>query len=94
MASQVQLQPAGQPNPPLRFVDDATDSGYGGSVVDGSSSESDNLFDKSFSHEVQHRHHMPSVRQQEIYKDNCHLLIGSIDETKHILKVRTTGGRG
>jgi hypothetical protein len=85
MSSQVHLQSSlHQPQP---LVDDATDSGYGGSVINGSTADSDNLFDKSFSHEVQHRHHIPSARQQEIYKENCHLLTTSIDETKHILTV-------
>jgi hypothetical protein len=87
MASQIPLQPALQHVQPPRFADDATDSGYGGSVIDGSSHESDDMFDKSFSNEAQPRYHIPSARQQEIYKENCHLLTGSIDETKHILKV-------
>jgi len=70
-----------------RYIDDATDSGYGGSVIEGSSSDSDNLFDKSFSTRVHSREHMPSDTQQEIYKENCLLLTGSIEETKHLLNV-------
>jgi hypothetical protein len=85
MSSQVHLQSS--VHQLQRLVDDATDSGYGDSVINGSSSDSDNLFDKSFSHEVKQRYHIPSVRQQEIYKENCHLLTTSIDETKHILTV-------
>lgn len=88
MASQVAVQHMADPSVRGQYVDDATDSGYGGSVVDGSSSDdSDNLFDKSFSSEMQSREHMPSDRQQEIYKENCLLLTGSIEETKHLLNV-------
>jgi len=87
MAHQVSVQHAGDPSLRGRYVADATDSGYGGSVVDGSSSEGDNLFDKSFSSEVQSREYLQSDRQQEIYKENCLLLTGSIEETKHLLNV-------
>ena len=75
-------------------TDNATDSGYGGSIAGESSSlpSDNNIFDKSFSEEVtkclhQH-HHLPSARQQELYKENCQLLTSSIEETKHVLKVR------
>lgn len=70
-----------------RYIDDATDSGYGGSVIEGSASDSDNLFDRSFSTRVHSREHMPSDTQQAIYKENCLLLTGSIQETKHLLNV-------
>jgi hypothetical protein len=68
-------------------MEDATDSGYGGSVIDGSSNDSENLFERSFSSQVQSRHQIPMDRQEEIYQENCRLLIGSIEDTKHILKV-------
>ena len=74
------------PNP-SSFMEDATDSGYGGSVIDGSSNDSENLFERSFSSQVQSRHQIPMDRQEEIYQENCRLLIGSIEDTKHILKV-------
>jgi len=73
------------------FRDDATDSGYGGSVKDGSSPDGENLFERSFSTEMHHRNQLPTTRQQEIYQENCRLLTGSIDETKHILKVFSVG---
>lgn len=77
-----------KPSTPTRpFRDDATDSGYGGSVHDDSSPKADNLFERSFSAEINPRNHLPSARQQEIYQENCRLLIGSIDDTKHVLKV-------
>lgn len=72
---------------PKDVVDNATDSGYGGSVADESASTSDNLFDKSFSQEVSRRHYLPSTRQQEAYKESCQLLTSSIEDTKDILKV-------
>ena len=88
MTSQIAVQHTANTNGRGRYVDDATDSGYGGSVVDGSTSDgSDNLFEKSFSSDVLPREHMPSDRQQEIYKENCLLLTGSIEETKHLLNV-------
>ena len=88
MAPQVSVQKTADPAVRGRYLDDATtDSGYGGSVLDGSSSDGDNLFDKSFSSGVQSREHVPSDRQQEIYKENCLLLTGSIEETKHLLNV-------
>lgn len=77
-----------KPSTPTRpFRDDATDSGYGGSVNDGSSSEGENLLERSFPTEMHHRNHLPSMRQQELYQENSRLLIGSIEDTKHILKV-------
>jgi len=69
------------------YIDDATDSGYGGSVKGGSSPDRENLFEQSFSTEMHHRNQLPTTRQQEIYQENCRLLTGSIDDTKHILKV-------
>jgi hypothetical protein len=72
-----------------RISHDATDSGYGGSIVDSTSIDSENLFEKSFSSEVHHRQHIISDKQQEIYQENCQLLTTSIDETKQVLKVST-----
>ena len=72
---------------PSSILDDATDSGYGSSVIDGSSNDSENLFERSFSAQVQSRHLIPMDKQEEMYQENCRLLIGSIEETKHILKV-------
>lgn len=68
-------------------ADNATDSGYGGSIADEPSTPSDNLFDQSFSRGMSKSHFLPSTRQQEIYQENCQLLTSSIEETKHILKV-------
>jgi hypothetical protein len=73
------------PHPPIEY--DATDSGYGTSTVGGSSIDSENLFEKPFSSEVQYRRQGTSGWQQEIYQENCRLLAGSIEDTKHILKV-------
>ena len=69
------------------FKDDATDSGYGGSVKDGPSDDGENLFEGFLSREMHHRNQLPTTRQQEIYQENCRLLTGSIEDTKHILKV-------
>ena len=69
------------------FPDDATDSGYGGSVINASSTDSENLFEKSFANGSRNRVHMASERHQELYQENCRLLTGSIEDTKHILKV-------
>jgi hypothetical protein len=68
-------------------MDDATDSGYGGSIIDGASTDSKNLFEQSFSNVAQYRHQIPTDRQQEIYQENCRLLTGSIEDTKYILEV-------
>jgi hypothetical protein len=87
MAAQAPVQHLAQSAVRGRYMDDATDSGYGGSVLEGSSSDSDNLFDKSFSTGVHSREHVSSDTQQEIYKENCLLLTGSIEETKHLLNV-------
>ena len=72
---------------PSSIMDDGTDSGYGGSVIDGSSNDSENLFEGSFSTQVQSRHQIPMDRQEEIYQENCRLLTSSIEDTKHILRV-------
>ena len=68
-------------------MDNATDSGYGGSVIDGSSTDSETLFESSISTQVQSRHQIPMDRQEEMYQENCRLLLGSIGDTNHILKV-------
>jgi hypothetical protein len=74
---------------PSSIMDDAidSDSGYGGSFIDNSSNDSENLFERSFSAQVQPRHQIPMDRQEEIYQENCRLLTGSIEDAKHILKV-------
>ena len=87
MENQVAVHHSADPNVRGRYLDDATDSGYGGSLIDESSSDGDNLFDKSFSSKIQSREPLPSDRQQEIYKENCLLLTESIEETKHLLNV-------
>ena len=68
-------------------MDDTTDSGYGGSVIDGSSNDFENLFERPFSTQLQSRHQIPMDRQEEIYQENCRFLTGSIEDTKYILKV-------
>ena len=72
---------------PSSIMDDATDSGYGGSFIDNSSNDTENLFERYFSAQVQPRHQIPMDRQEEIYQENCRLLTGSIEDAKHILKV-------
>lgn len=90
MANQVPVQHLPELAGRGRYMDDATDSGYGGSVIEGSASDGDNLFDKSFSTRVHSREYVSSDTQQEIYKENCLLLTGSIEETKHLLNVLPT----
>ena len=68
--------------------DDATDSGYGGSIIEGSSSDSESLFGKSFSTGAGNWHDIAGKRQEEIYQENCRLLTEAIEDTKHILKVK------
>ena len=84
MASQLPYRPSTRRS----FTDDATDSGYGGSIVDGSSNDSSENFPESgLPKDFQSRHQIPADRQQEIYQENCRLLTESIEDTKYILKV-------
>jgi hypothetical protein len=84
MATQLPYRPSTRPS----FTDDATDSGYGGSIIDGSSNDSsENFVEKPLPKDFQSRHQIPADRQQEIYQENCRLLTGSIEDTKYILKV-------
>jgi hypothetical protein len=87
MASQKTVHSLKNDVVPEDVRDHATDSGYGGSIADDSFSPSGNLFDKSFSEQMNKAHFLPSTRQQEIYQASCQLLTGSIEDTKHILKV-------
>jgi hypothetical protein len=69
------------------FRDDASDSGYG-SVSDGSSVflGSQTVLDGSLAKDSSSAHVAPSM-QEELYRENCRLLTGSIEDTKHVLKV-------
>lgn len=87
MTSQVPYRASIGPIRRSSFMDDATDSGYGSSIMDGSSTDSENPFERPFSPDAQHRHQIPTDRKQEIYQENCRLLTGSIEDTKYILKV-------
>lgn len=88
MTSKIAYTPSTDLVPHPSIEHDATDSGYGTSTVGGSSVDSENLFEKSLSSEVRCRRLLETTeRQQEVYQDNCLLLAGSIEETKHILKV-------
>jgi hypothetical protein len=87
MASQITYCPSTNSVPHPLSEHDATDSGYGTSTVGGSSIDSENVFERSFPSKVQYRHQGATGRQQEIYQENCRLLVGSIEDTKHILKV-------
>jgi hypothetical protein len=71
------------------FKDDASDSGYGGSVIDGASLVvgSEDVLNASRLKESARRHEGASL-QEEHYRENCRLLTGSIEDTKHILKVK------
>lgn len=92
MTSQAPYCPSIRSTRRLSFTDDATDSGYGGSINEGSTTDSKNLFEQSFLTEVQYRHQIPTDRQQEIYQENCRLLTGSIEDTKYILEVVVSFG--
>jgi len=90
MASQ--LQYCSSPVTPRRdgatFPDDVSDSGYGGSLSDCSSTDYRSLLETSRSSDSLSRHlHIPTDRQQELYSENCRLLTRSIEDTKEILKV-------
>jgi hypothetical protein len=73
--------------------DDAADSGYGGSVISDdelsmSPSKNQNLFEHAFSDQLNGSQRiLPSARAQELYQEHCRLLINSIQDTKHVLKV-------
>jgi len=67
--------------------DNATDSGYGGSIADESSISSENVLERALSNGEHSKHRVPSTRQQEIYAENCQHLISSIEDTKSVLKV-------
>jgi hypothetical protein len=69
------------------FKDDASDSGYGGSVVGPLSVlDSRDVLDGSGIKDLSARHETTSM-QEEYYRENCRLLAGSIEDTKYILKV-------
>jgi len=90
MASQLQYRSS--PVTPQRggasFPDDVSDSGYGGSLSDCSSTDCHGLMEGSRSSDSLSRHlHIPTDRQQELYSENCRLLSTSIEDTKEILKV-------
>jgi len=90
MASQLQYRPS--PVTPQRggasIADDESDSGYGGSLGDCSSTDCGSLLKASRSSDRLLRHlHIPTDRQQELYSENCRLLSASIEDTKEILKV-------
>jgi hypothetical protein len=93
MASQLhcaspQPSPARPRSGGATFPDEVSDSGYGGSLSDGSSSDYANLLEHSSSSASVSRHlDIPADRQQELYSENCRLLAGSINDTKEILKV-------
>ena len=67
--------------------DNTTDSGYGGSIKDDPLNESNEGFYERSSSEMRYKHHLPTSRHQELYRENCHLLTGAIEDTKHLLKV-------
>ena len=70
------------------FKDDASDSGYGGSLNDGASSVmgSQDVLSEFDVKDASARHEATSM-QEEHYRENCRLLTCSIEDTKHILKV-------
>ena len=80
-------RPRGGSAPP--FPDEASDSGYAGSLSDCSSADGAILLEpSSSSHSISRHLDIPADRQQELYSENCRLLATSINDTKEILKVR------
>jgi hypothetical protein len=86
VASRPPLKSARFASPPVE--DNASDSGYGGSIKDDDPltnlSETTEVF---LSLDSQVNQHFTTSKSQELYKENCQLLTASIEDTKHLLKV-------